>query len=78
MPCGGMKGVAFLRRAIDVARDDLAVPVNELGHIGVVVDIDDRALAFLEPQQRARKLAVVERRRDDVIRRQLGEPGGDP
>ena len=68
------EGRAFLGRAVDLARNHLAVPVHQLGRVGVVVDIDDDALAFLEAQQRPRKLAVVERRRDDMVGRSSTSP----
>src|SRR6185437_3170393 len=72
------EGRAFLCGAVHIARDHLAVPVYELGRVGVVVDVHHRALAFLEAQQRAGELAVVEGRRDDVIRRQFGKACRDP
>ena len=53
------------------------MPVDQFRRVGVVVNIDHDALAFLEPQQRSGKLAVVERRRDDVVRCQLDQPGCD-
>ena len=68
---------AFLGGAIDVARDHLPVPVHQLRRIGVIVNIDDDPLPFLEAQQRSRKLAVIERGRDDVIGRQLDQPGSN-
>ena len=53
------EGRALLRRSVYIARDYLPVPMHELRHVGIVVDIDDRVLAFLETDQRSRKLAVV-------------------
>ena len=53
------------------------MPMHEFRRVGIVVDIDDDALAFLEAQQRPGKLAVVERGRDDVVGRELDQPGGD-
>ena len=53
------------------------MPVHQLRRVGVVVNIDDDPLPFLEAQQRSRKLAVIERGRDDVLRRQLDQPGSD-
>jgi hypothetical protein len=35
--------------------------MHEFGHVGVVVDVDDRALSFLEADERPGKLAVIER-----------------
>ena len=54
------------------------MPVQLLGRIGVVVDIDDGLAAFAQPKKRARKLIVVERRGDDPIGRELDEPRSDP
>ena len=68
---------AFLGRAVHVARDHLPVPVDQFRRVGVVVDIDHDALAFLEAQQRSGKLAVIERRRDDVVGRKLDQSGCD-
>jgi hypothetical protein len=73
----GDVGRALFGGAIDVARDRLAVPVDEFGNVVVVVDVNDRALAFLEAQQRTGKLAIVERRRDDVLRSKFGQAGRD-
>src|SRR5258706_15452 len=47
---------AFFGCAIDVGGQKLAVPMQLFRRICVVVDVDDHALAFLETQQRARKL----------------------
>ena len=47
------------------------MPVDQLRRIGVVVNIDDDPLPFLEPQQRSGKLAVIEGGRDDVLGCQL-------
>jgi len=44
-------GITFLGRDIEVDRDDLTVLVQKFWHVGVVVDIDHRALPFLEAQQ---------------------------
>ena len=71
------EGRAFLGGAVHVARDHLPVPVHQLRRIGVVVNIDNDLLPFLEAQQRPRKLAVIEGGRDDVLGRQLDEPGSD-
>ena len=74
----GHEGRAFLGRAVHVARDHLAVPVHQFGRVGVVVNVDDDPLAFLESQQRPRKLPVVQRGRDDVVGAQFDETGRDP
>ena len=72
------EGRALHCGAVDVARDHLAVPVNEIRHVGIVVDIEHGSLPLLEAQQRAWKLAVVERRRHDVIGSQFCQAGRDP
>ena len=53
------EGRAFLRCAVDVARNHLTVPVDEFRRVGVVVNVDNHALAFFKAQERTRKLAVV-------------------
>src|SRR5579862_6984064 len=58
-PAGGNVWRAFFGGAIHIGRDKLAVPVELLGCVGVVVNFDRDRLAFLEPQERARELAVV-------------------
>ena len=63
---------------VGVARDHLAVPVNQLRRIGIVVQVHDDAPAFLEPQQRSRKLSVVQGRGDDVFGCQFDQSGGNP
>src|SRR5262249_47811708 len=59
--------------AIDRAWDHLAMPVHELGRVGFVVDIDHSSLAFLEPQERAGELVVVERRGNDMVGCELNQ-----
>ena len=54
------------------------MPVHEFRRIGVIVNIDYDPLPFLEAQQRSRKLAIVERRRDDVVRREFDQTRCDP
>jgi len=76
MPWGAIKGVPSLRCAVNVARDHLSVPMDEFRHVGVVVDINNNPLALLQPDQRARVLDVVERRRDDMLGRQFGNRFG--
>ena len=74
---GRHEGRAFLGGAVHVAPDHLPVPVHQLRRIGFVMNIDNDLLPFLEPQQRPRKLAVIESGRDDMVGRQLDEPGSD-
>ena len=50
--------------------------MDEFRHVGVVVDINNNPLALLQPDQRARVLDVVERRRDDMLGRQFGNRFG--
>ncbi|WP_245332820.1 hypothetical protein [Bradyrhizobium erythrophlei] len=49
-----------------------------LWRIGIIVDIDDDLLAFLEAQQGARKLPVVSGGGNDAILCQFNEPVADP
>jgi hypothetical protein len=56
----------------------MAMPVQLLGRIGVVVDIDNDPLTFLEAQQGAGKLPVIGGGRNDAIRRQFDQPIADP
>ena len=65
---------AFLGSPVHVAGDHLPVPVDQLRRVGVVVNIDDDPLPFLEAQQRSGELAVIEGARDDMVRRQLDQP----
>ena len=73
----GDEGTAFLRSAVRIDRDYQAVRVQQFRRIGVVVNIDNGALSFIEAQKRPWKLPVVEGCRDDMVRRQLDEPLGD-
>jgi hypothetical protein len=54
------------------------MPVQLLGRIGVVVDIDNDLLTFLEAQQGAGKLPVIDGGGNDAIRRQFNQPIADP
>ena len=56
---GRNEGSALFGGAVDVRRDELSMPVELLGDVGVVVDVDGDGLSFFEPKQRAGKLAVV-------------------
>src|SRR4029077_6436080 len=44
---------SLLGSAVQVARDRQSVPVNELRRIGIIVNIDNDVLPFLEAQQRS-------------------------
>src|SRR5262249_15895502 len=48
-----------------------AMPVDELGNVTVVADIDGDSLAFLHAQQRPRRAPVVTDRLNDLFRRHL-------
>ena len=52
---------AFFGGAIHVDWHELSVPVQLLGRVGVVEDVDGDALSFLEAKQRSGELAVVSR-----------------
>ncbi len=58
---------AFFGRAVHIGGNMLAVPMQLLGGIGVVVNVDDCLLAFLEAEKRPRKLSVVGGSGDDAI-----------
>jgi hypothetical protein len=47
------------------------------GSICVVLEIDGDPLSLLEPEERSRKLAVVSRDRDDLLRRNFDRRGSD-
>src|SRR6516225_4035819 len=68
---------AFFGCAVDVGWDDLAVPVHQLGRIRVVEHVDRDRLPFFETEQRAGELAIIERRRDDVVGCELEKTRGD-
>ena len=52
---------ALFGGAIHIDRDELSVPVQLLGRVGVVEDVDGDGLTFFEAQQRSGELAVVSR-----------------
>ena len=54
------------------------MPVHEFGSVGVIVNVDYYLLPFLEAQQGTRELAIVERRGDDVVRREFDQTRRDP
>ena len=53
------------------------MPVHELRRIGVIVDVHHDLLSFLKSEQGPGKLTVVERRGDDVTRRQFDQASCD-
>ena len=73
MPVGRNDQALLFRRAIDVGRNDLAVPVNEFRRIRVVEQIDRDRHAFAQADQRSRDLAVVADGADGVILRDVGQ-----
>jgi hypothetical protein len=46
----GNEGRAFFRRAIDIGRQKLPMPVQLLGRVRLVINIDRDCLAFFEAQ----------------------------
>jgi hypothetical protein len=50
---------AFLRGAIHINRQELTVPMQLLESAGVIMDIDDSPLTFLETDQGTGELSVV-------------------
>ena len=71
------EGRALFRGAIDIGGDELAVPMELLGPVGFVVDVDGDALAFFEAQERPGKLAVVGGRGDDAVGREFDRSRGN-
>ena len=64
---GGDVGSAFFGGAVHVDRNELAVPVELLGRVGVVEDVDGDRLALLEAEEGAGELAVIGDSRDDAL-----------
>ena len=77
VPCGGMNGVPSSAAPSTSVENELAVPVELLGRVGVVVDVDGDGLAFFEAQQRPGELAVVGGGGDDAVGREFDWAGGD-
>ena len=65
------EGRAFLGRTVDVAWNHLPVPMHKLRHVSVIVDVDHCLLPFLEADERSGELAVIERGRHNMVRREL-------
>ncbi len=74
---GGDVGGAFFGCAVYVGGNELAVPVELLGDVGVVVDVDGDGLALFEAEERAGELAVVSGGGDDAVGREFNGAGGD-
>ncbi len=60
---------ALFRRAVDVHRNLLAVPMQLFRGVGIVLDIDDDPAPFVQAQERPRELSIVGRGGDDLVRR---------
>ena len=52
-PVGGNVGRSLLGSAVDIGRNELAVPVQLLRRISVVIDINNDTLAFRETHHRS-------------------------
>jgi len=68
---GRDEGRAFFRSAVHIGRDELTMPMQLLGRVGVVTDVDGDALAFFQAEHRTWKLAVVRSGGDNVLGRNL-------
>jgi hypothetical protein len=76
-PVRGYIRGAFFGSAVYIDRDELPVPMQLLGSVGVVVDVDDGALALFEAKKRARELPVIGGGGNDVLRSYFYETGTD-
>ena len=63
--------------AIDIGRQKLPMPVQLLGRIRLVVNVDGDRLPFFETEQWPGKLTVVSGRGDDAFRGQFHRFHGD-
>ncbi len=63
--------------AVDFGGDEQAVPVDELGGVGVVDDVDGDGLAFLHAQDGAGGCAVVADGGEDAVGGELDGDGRD-
>ena len=77
IPCGRTTE-CLPRGTVDVARNHLTVPMREFGDFGVVVNVDDHAFAFLEPEQGPGKLLVIKCGRDVVTGPKVDTTRGNP
>jgi hypothetical protein len=62
---------ALLGRSVNVDSDSLTMPMELLGRIGVVVNLDGRLTTFFEAQKRPGKLPVVSNGGDYSLGRHL-------
>ena len=74
---GGNERRALFRRAIDIGRQKLPMPVQLLGRVRLVVNVDGDLPAFFEAQQRPGELTVIGGGGDDAIRGQFHRLDGD-
>jgi hypothetical protein len=70
-------GRALLGGAVDDVGQELAVPVQLLGRVRVVVDVDDALPAFLEAHQRSGEAAIIGGRREEEFRCVFDQAGAD-
>src|SRR5215469_15083591 len=63
---GGNEWGAFLFGAVDIGGNQHAMPVHQLGSIGIVDDVDSGGLAFAHAEERAWGATVVADGRDDM------------
>ena len=68
---------AFFGGAIDIGGKKLAMPMQLLGRVRLVVNIDGDLFAFLEAEQWPRELTVIGSRGDNAIRGQFHRLHGD-
>ena len=68
----------FLGGAIDVGRNDLAVPMDQLRRVRVVEQIHGHRHAFAHPDQRTRNAAVIPERADGVVLGDIDQHRTDP
>ena len=74
---GWDEGCAFFGGSVGVGGKELSVPVELLGDVGLVVDVDGDALALLEAKEWAGELAVVGGGGDDAVWGEFDGRGGD-
>src|SRR5215472_359196 len=71
------EGRPLFRGPIHIRGHELTVPMKLLRRVRIVVDVDDNALAFRQPKQGTRKLAIVECGRDCRIWSEFDQTGAD-
>jgi hypothetical protein len=68
---------AFFRGAIDIGRKKLPMPMQLLGRVRLIVNVDRDLFAFFEAEQWPRELTVIGSRGEDAIRGQFHRLHGD-